>query len=76
MLKNMAPPKQGVRNGLAAPAVQPIVQEVLLSQLVSSLAKLTHAKIVPQNRTMNCAKITFFINYSLLVLILIFLPIL
>jgi len=63
MVKNMAPPKQGVKKGLAVPAVQPIVHELLPVQLISSSAKLNQAKTVPQSRTINCAKITFFICF-------------
>ena len=61
MVKNTAPKKQGVKKGLATPAAQPKVQVRVFSQLISSVAKLNQAKIVPQSKTINCAKITFFI---------------
>ena len=61
MVKNIAPKKQGVKKGLTTPAAQPNVQVRVFSQLISSVAKLNQANNVPQNKIINCAKITFFI---------------
>ncbi len=63
MVKNIAPPKHGVKKGLATLAAQPKVQVRVFNQSISSLAKLTQANNVPQSRTMNCVKITFFIQF-------------
>jgi hypothetical protein len=63
IVKNTAPPKHGVKKGLVVTATQPKVQVREFNQSISSLVKLNQAKIVPPNRTINCARITFFIKF-------------
>jgi hypothetical protein len=70
IVKNIAPPKQGVKNGLAELTVQPAVQALLPNQLESSIPKFAQANNVPQSRTMNCAVIIFFIFLNFFYLII------
>jgi hypothetical protein len=52
MVKNIAPPKQGVKKGLV-PDAHPIVQAELLIQAMYSLEKLNQANNIPANKTKN-----------------------
>jgi hypothetical protein len=52
IVKNIAPPKQGVKNGLV-PDAHPIVQAELLIQEMYSFEKLNQANNVPANKTKN-----------------------
>ena len=64
IVKNIAPPKQGVKKGLPNPAAHPIVQARFPSQSNNSIVKFVQANKVPINNTMNCAKIVFFIIFE------------
>lgn len=53
MVKNIAPKKQGDKNGLIGFNAQPIVHVVAFAQLIYSRIKLYQAKTVPAKRTKN-----------------------
>jgi hypothetical protein len=52
IVKNIAPPKHGVKKGLT-PIAHPIVHTELLIQAIYSLEKLNQANSVPANKTKN-----------------------
>lgn len=68
MVKNTAPQKQGVKNGLLELDAHPIMQDFLFSQLLSSIKKFVQAKIVPPSKIKNCVVIIFFIYFIILCL--------
>lgn len=61
IVKNIAPPKQGVKIGLVKLAVQPIAQALFLNQFASSIVKFAQANKVPASKTINCVIAIFFI---------------
>lgn len=67
-MKKIAPPKQGVRNGIVPRSAQPKVQVFLFSQLTDSIVKLVQANKNPISKTINCALIRFFIIFNQLLM--------
>lgn len=61
IVKNIAPPKHGVKNGIVPASAQPSEQFFLFHQLIDSIVKLVHANKNPINKTINCAFKSFFI---------------
>ena len=61
IVKNIAPPKQGVKNGIVPCFAQPKIQAFLFNQLIISIVKLVQANKKPINKTINCALIIFLI---------------
>ena len=60
-VKNIAPPKHGVKNGIVPASAQPSEQFFLFHQLIDSIVKFVHANKKPINKTINCVLSNFFI---------------
>lgn len=67
IVKKMAPPKHGVKNGIVPGFAQPKAQDFLFNQPTNSIAKLVQANKKPINKTINCTLISFFIKINLLI---------
>lgn len=67
IVKNIAPPKHGVKNGIVPALAHPNVQFFLFNQPISSIIKFVHANKNPINKTINCTFKSFAIlvfNYD------------
>ena len=63
IVKKIAPPKHGVKNGIVPASAQPNEQFFLFHQLIDSIVKFVHANKNPINKTINCALISDFICF-------------
>jgi len=52
-VKNIAPPKQGLKKGLFKPIAHPVVQARFSIQSNNSIVKFVQANKVPMSRTIN-----------------------
>jgi hypothetical protein len=66
IVKKIAPPKQGVKNGIVPASAQPSEQLFLFHQLINSIIKFVQANKNPINKTINCALISDFIYFYFL----------